>query len=574
MAENLSSIELTQLPDEGVAKRDTYRVLARKYRPSTFSGLVGQDVLVRVFTNSFKSERIAHAFILTGVRGVGKTTTARIIARALNCIGLDGAGGLTTEPCGDCEHCKAISEDRHVDILEMDAASRTGVDDIRELIESVHYFPTSARYKVYIIDEVHMLSKNAFNALLKTLEEPPKHVKFIFATTEIKKVPITVLSRCQRFDLTRVAIDSLADLFLNIAEKERAQITKSAIQVIARAADGSVRDGLSLLDQAISQAQGEINEQEVRDILGVSDRSQNFHLLESIFSGDIKSSLETFDAQYFDGANPIYVFEDLLEIINYLTRLKVVPNLINSSEIPEIERTLGKALSERLSIASLTRSWQILLKGLSEISVAPSPKQAADMVLIRLTYTSNLPTPEEAISLFNNDLNIKPIEETKASSSENVSEGEAFQGAGPNDLKELKELKEPVLLDQKSKDFFDPQTFQEVLELADEKREAMLRTHLLYDVYLVSFEIGRIEFSLGPNAPKDLPKQLADFLGSNTKSLWRVIISSELGGVTLSEKQELKEKSLMAEVEQLPLVQAVMKTFPESTIEEFVKEKS
>ena len=571
MAENLSSIELTQLPDEGVAKRDTYRVLARKYRPSTFSGLVGQDVLVRVFTNSFKSERIAHAFILTGVRGVGKTTTARIIARALNCIGLDGAGGLTTEPCGDCEHCKAISEDRHVDILEMDAASRTGVDDIRELIESVHYFPTSARYKVYIIDEVHMLSKNAFNALLKTLEEPPKHVKFIFATTEIKKVPITVLSRCQRFDLTRVAIDSLADLFLNIAEKERAQITKSAIQVIARAADGSVRDGLSLLDQAISQAQGEINEQEVRDILGVSDRSQNFHLLESIFSGDIKSSLETFDAQYFDGANPIYVFEDLLEIINYLTRLKVVPNLINSSEIPEIERTLGKALSERLSIASLTRSWQILLKGLSEISVAPSPKQAADMVLIRLTYTSNLPTPEEAISLFNNDLNIKPIEETKASSNENVSEGEDFQGAGPNDLKELKE---PVLLDQKSKDFFDPQTFQEVLELADEKREAMLRTHLLYDVYLVSFEIGRIEFSLGPNAPKDLPKQLADFLGSNTKSLWRVIISSELGGVTLSEKQELKEKSLMAEVEHLPLVQAVMKTFPESTIEEFVKEKS
>ncbi|MDA1089671.1 MAG: DNA polymerase III subunit gamma/tau [Proteobacteria bacterium] len=396
----------TPSPETAVAEPSTsptapYQVFARKYRPSTFAELVGQDAMVQTLTNAIHADRLAQAYILTGVRGIGKTSTARIIARALNCIGADGNGGPTPDPCGVCANCVAIAEDRHVDVLEMDAASRTGVGDIRELIEGVRYRPTSARFKIYIIDEVHMLSPQAFNALLKTLEEPPEHVKFVFATTEIRKIPVTVLSRCQRFDLRRVDMETLAAHFAAIAEKEGARISGSALHMIARAADGSVRDGLSLLDQAVSHAatdgDGEISEAEVRSMLGLADRSRSFMLLESVMAGDVASALELLDQLYKEGADPLAIIEDLLEIIHWLTRIKVTAAAADAPEVPEIERVRGKDLESRLSMAALARSWQMLLKGLQEVRQAPSPIQAAEMILVRLAHAAELPTPEEAI---------------------------------------------------------------------------------------------------------------------------------------------------------------------------------
>ncbi|MBT3307754.1 MAG: DNA polymerase III subunit gamma/tau, partial [Alphaproteobacteria bacterium] len=363
-----------------------YQVFARKYRPSTFADLVGQDAMVRTLTNAIQSDRLAQAYILTGVRGIGKTSTARIIARALNCIGEDGAGGPTAEPCGVCENCTAIAEDRHVDVLEMDAASRTGVDDIREVIDGVRYRPTSARFKIYIIDEVHMLSRHAFNALLKTLEEPPEHVKFVFATTEIRKVPVTVLSRCQRFDLRRVDMETLKAHFASIAETESAKVSDGALHLIARAADGSVRDGLSLLDQAISHADSggeEIGEDEVRAMLGLADRSRSFELLESVMAGDVAPALDLLDQLYKEGADPLAVLEDLLEITHWLTRIKVTPAAADGPDVPEIERVRGRDIEGRLTMTALARAWQMLLKGLGEVRQAPSPIQAAEMILVR-----------------------------------------------------------------------------------------------------------------------------------------------------------------------------------------------
>jgi DNA polymerase III subunit gamma/tau len=542
-----------------------YQVLARKYRPNTFSGLIGQDVLVRTLSNAFSSGRLAHAFILTGVRGIGKTTTARIIARALNCIGPDGDGQPTTEPCGKCEHCLAISKDRHVDVLEMDAASRTGVDDIRELIDGVRYRPTSARYKVYIIDEVHMLSKNAFNALLKTLEEPPEHVKFIFATTEIRKVPITVLSRCQRFDLNRVDVETLSAHFTRIVVNEGAQIADTALHLISRAADGSVRDGLSLLDQAISQTTGEIGEQSVREMLGLADRSQTFSLLELVLSGDIGAALNAFEQHYRDGADPLAVFEDMLEITHFLTRIKVIPSVAEGVTIPEIERTKGKEMAAQLSMATLARTWQMLLKGLNEVRMAPSPKQAAEMVLVRLAYTADLPTPDEAVRMIADggapSQSAPPPPPQSASASASASASSATAAAPAYDpAPQVDTVPKAVL-----------RTFEDVLALADEKREAMLRTHLVSDVRIVRFEVGRIEFNPAPNAPRDLAGRLAGFLNEHTGTRWMVSVSTEAGEDTLQEKRQTEENNLKAEAEALPLVKAVMETFPGAKLEDVRK---
>lgn len=379
------------------APQEEYRVLARKYRPTDFSTLIGQDALVRTLTNAIQSGRLAHAFMLTGVRGVGKTTTARIIARALNCIGEDGQGGETADPCGVCENCTAIAEDRHVDVIEMDAASRTGVDDIREIIEGVRYKPVSARFKVYIIDEVHMLSKNAFNALLKTLEEPPEHVKFIFATTEIRKVPVTVLSRCQRFDLRRIDMDTLGAHFKGIVEKEGASVTEGALSLISRAADGSVRDGLSLLDQAIAHTAGEVGETSVRDMLGLADRARTFDLLDAVMKGDVVGALDQLASQYDSGADPAQVLEDMLELVHWLTRIKVTPAAAQAPGVPEMERVRGSEMATGLSMAGLTRAWQMLLKGLSEVRMAPSALQAAEMILVRLMYGMELPSPADVL---------------------------------------------------------------------------------------------------------------------------------------------------------------------------------
>ena len=379
------------------AESADYRVLARKYRPATFAGLIGQEAMVRTLTNAMASGRLAHAFVLTGVRGVGKTTAARIIARCLNCVGPDASGGITPEPCGVCEHCRAIAEDRHMDVIEMDAASRTGVDDIRDLIDGVRYRPTSARYKVYIIDEVHMLSKNAFNALLKTLEEPPEHVKFIFATTEVRKIPVTVLSRCQRFDLRRIDAETLAAHFRGIVDNEGAKVTDGALNMVVRAADGSVRDGLSLFDQAIAHSGGEVGEDQVRRMLGLADRTITFDLLDAVMKGDADKALRYLGEQYAAGADPAVVLEDMLELTHWLTRIKVVPGAADAFGVPEAERVRGGEMAERLSMAAVARAWQMLLKGLGEVRLAPRPEQAAEMVLVRLAFASGLPTPAEAL---------------------------------------------------------------------------------------------------------------------------------------------------------------------------------
>ncbi|MBV8778081.1 MAG: DNA polymerase III subunit gamma/tau, partial [Alphaproteobacteria bacterium] len=374
-----------------------YRVLARKYRPQTFAELIGQEAMVRTLANAIACGRVAHAFILTGVRGVGKTTTARIIARALNCVGADGSGGPTVSPCGECQHCRSIAEDRHVDVIEMDAASRTGVDDIRELTEGMRYRPVSARFKVYIIDEVHMLSKNAFNALLKTLEEPPPDVKFVFATTEIQKVPVTVLSRCQRFSLRRVPVEQLIAHYRAVAAAEGVEVAPAALGVIARAADGSVRDGLSILDQAIALAKGPVDEAMVRDMLGIADRGLVFDLFETMLRGDAAGAVDRLDALYQGGADPLAVVQDLLDLTHFVTRLKLAPDAGAGDPLADGDRVRARPLAERLAMPVLARAWQMLLKGVEELQVAPSAKPAAEMLLVRLAYAAALPVPAELV---------------------------------------------------------------------------------------------------------------------------------------------------------------------------------
>src|SRR5512134_1593119 len=375
----------------------TYRVLARKYRPATFASLIGQEALVRTLSNAFRVGRIAHAYMLSGVRGVGKTTTARIIARALNCTGPDGTGKMTIEPCGICEHCVAIAEDRHLDVIEMDAASHTGVDNIRELLDGVPYRPALARYKVYIIDEVHMLSEKAFNALLKTLEEPPEHVKFIFATTEIRKVPVTVLSRCQRFDLRRIGADELTRYFLKIAAAEGATVSDAAAAMIARAADGSARDGLSLLDQAIALSHGAIDAAQVRDMLGLADRTQLIDLYEDVLKGNAADALKRLNSMHQAGADAAIVLQDMLELTHWLTRAKITPEPLSDPATPEAERAWGAKVTPELSVPVLARLWQMLLKGLAEVQAAPQPLAAAEMVLIRLMHAANMPDPADLV---------------------------------------------------------------------------------------------------------------------------------------------------------------------------------
>ena len=578
----MSDIETTD-PVKTSSDSDSipYQVLARKYRPSTFSGLIGQEVLVRTLTNAFKTGRLAHAFILTGVRGVGKTTTARIIARALNCIGPDGAGEPTTEPCSECEHCKAIAEDRHVDILEMDAASRTGVDDIRELIDGVRYRPASARYKVYIIDEVHMLSKNAFNALLKTLEEPPEHVKFIFATTEIRKVPVTVLSRCQRFDLRRVDIQTLEGHFLGIVGEEGAKLSPIALHLIARAADGSVRDGLSLLDQAISRAENEVTEAQIRDMLGLADRVQSFDLLEAVMAGDSSGALGMFERMFATGADPAAIVEDLLEIVHWLTRVKVVPSVLDDSTVPEIERVRGKEIEAKLSMSALSRTWQMLLKGLGEVRLAPSARQAAEMVLVRLAYTATLPTPEEALKSLEDDVPSQPATGVQAApsgggagpmartgtydASSPLPAAEPTLNSDPDPRPEPPPL-EPPQASITTKPM--PQSFEALLALIDDKREGVLRTNLLDFVHLVSFDRGCIEFRPAKGAPSGLAGQLTDFLNAHTAERWMVTVSQEPGQPTMTEQRAHGQADLEAEAARHPFVKQVLDAFPGAEIKD------
>jgi DNA polymerase III subunit gamma/tau len=556
-----------------------YRVLARKYRPSTFAELIGQEAMVRTLSNAIATGRIAHAFILTGVRGVGKTTTARILARALNCVGPDGSGGSTAEPCGLCAQCLAIAGDRHVDVIEMDAASRTGVDDIRDLTEGVRYRPVSGRYKVYIIDEVHMLSKNAFNALLKTLEEPPPDVIFVFATTEINKVPVTVLSRCQRFSLRRVPVEQLIPHYRRIAEAEGVDVEPAALALIARAADGSVRDGLSLLDQAIALSGGRVTEAAVRDMLGAADRGLVFDLLESTLRGDAPAALAQMGRLHQSGADPLMVLQDLLDLSHFVTRLKLAPEAGTGDPIAEGDRARALPLAEMLTMPVLARAWQMLLKGLEEVQVAPSPVQAAEMVLVRLAYVADLPAPAELVRSVvaaptsgsgpvGSRGNGAAIASNPSAASPAVAvvlpaETAPSRPTAGNAVLAIAELPascvEPVLDPM-------PQSFAEIVALFDKRREPLLRSHLWSHLHLVHFEPGRIEVRPASGAPRDLTNRLGQLLSEWTGNRWLIAISEAEGEPTLRERDERRERDLRNEVTSHPLVQAVLETFPGATI--------
>ena len=536
----------------------SYRVLARKYRPSVFAELIGQDALVRTLSNAIEADRLAHAYLLTGVRGVGKTTTARILARAFNCIGADGAGGPTISPCGVCEHCVSIAEDRHVDVLEMDAASRTGVDDIRELIEGVRYRPVSARYKIYIIDEVHMLSRNAFNALLKTLEEPPPHVKFIFATTETRKVPVTVVSRCQRFDLRRVDAELLVGHLEEILAKEAVTAEPSALALIARAADGSVRDALSILDQAIAHAGSTISESQVADMLGLADRIQVFDLFESVMAGEIKSALDALARQYAAGVDPVVVLQDLLELTHWLTRVKVVPDAVAAINVPEAERKRGADLAQRLSMPVLARCWQMLMKGLGEARVAPNPLSAVEMVLVRLAYVADLPAPAELVkALAKGGAAPSPPAAAPGSTGDGGQRGMA--ATAPAEQIEI----EPAPLPDGPPQ---PVSLADVIALAEARGEMRLAVHLRNDIRLVHFETGRIEFQPTPEAPPKLANALGENLTNWTGARWVAVVSNDDGAPTLGEQAAKARAAAIVEAAQHPLVKAVLDTFPDAKV--------
>jgi len=557
--------------EQAISLEDSeYKVLARKYRPSDFNSLIGQDPMIRTLKNAFGSGRISHAFLLTGVRGVGKTTTARIIARGLNCVGVDGSGNATIDPCGLCEPCQAIAEDRLVDVLEMDAASRTGVDDIRELIEGVRYKPVSARYKVYIIDEVHMLSRSAFNALLKTLEEPPAHAKFIFATTEIRKVPVTVLSRCQRFDLKRVDVETLSANFKWIAKAEGVSITDAAIALIAQAADGSVRDGQSLLDQVIStglRESHELSEDTVREILGLINRDSSFDLFEFVMSGNIVSALEQLDRDYANGADPILVLQDLLDVIHWLARVKVTPQIVDSPKVLGTDAVRSKDIAERISMAALTRSWQMLIKGLREAQTLSSPIDAAEMILIRLAYLADLPPPADAVRAMSAEPNQK-IPAVIANSIPSTSSGE--KGLTQSSVL-LKTEPEPHI-DQKkvpNNNSNNPETFEEVIALADKMNEHILRANLVSNVHLIRFKPGTIVFQPGKNMPRAFSQELTRFLNNVTDRRWVVTVSlDEQGAETYQQHIDARERSRFKEIAELPLVRSVMEIFPGAEISE------
>ncbi|PTW48304.1 DNA polymerase III subunit gamma/tau [Rhodovulum kholense] len=541
-----------------------YQVLARKYRPATFADLIGQDAMVRTLKNAFAADRIAQAFIMTGIRGTGKTTTARIIAKGMNCIGPDGQGGPTTEPCGQCEHCRAIAEGRHVDVMEMDAASRTGVNDIREIIDSVAYRAASARYKIYIIDEVHMLSTSAFNALLKTLEEPPAHVKFIFATTEIRKVPVTVLSRCQRFDLRRIEPEVMIAHLKKIAGLENAPISDEALGLITRAAEGSVRDAMSLLDQAIAHGAGETTVDQVRAMLGLADRGRVLDLFDMIMAGDAAGALGELAAQYADGADPLAVLRDLAEITHWLSVIKIAPEAADDPTVGPDERARGRTMAERLSMRVLARMWQMLLKALEEVSMAPNAMMAAEMAVIRLTHVSTLPAPEDLVRKLQDNPPSGPAPSGPAPSGGGGMQAQArgvpihAAPSGGGAVTALARAPEQTLAHYPS--------FEAVVDLIRANRDMVLLVEVEAGVRLVSYSPGRIEFEPAPGAPADLAQRLGQRLQSWTGARWAVSVVGKGGGPTIDETRNAAEAARKAEAAEHPLVRAVFAAFPKAEI--------
>lgn len=575
-------------------------VLARKYRPQIFADLVGQEALVQTITNAIEHNRLAHAYMLTGIRGIGKTSSARIIAKGLNCIGADGKGGMTPNPCGVCKHCREIAADSHIDVIEIDAASNTGVDNVREIIEGAKYNPVSARFKIYIIDEVHMLSKAAFNALLKTLEEPPERIKFIFATTEIRKVPVTILSRCQRFDLKRLDEETLTKHLQYIAEQEKVSAEYEALQLIARAGEGSVRDSLSLLDQAITQFDLKIQTADVRQMLGLADRTELFDLFELLLSGKVADALNRLDIQYKNGADPLVIIQDMLELTHWLTRIKILPDLVNDVTIPEAERTRGKQMAEQLSMGVLTSVWQLLLKGLSEVKTADNPLIALEMVLVRLGYLSDLPTPAQLIEdikkngLTNpNKSELSPINQSagetkpafvnKTNSGQGVSSvisapssaaqsAETGGGLTPSNSVQsgftpsnpLLENKQNVMPEQQAVSRF--KTIDDMVAFARSIGERMMAYNLESYIRPITLENFVLTCDFTSETPGHFSAEVIRFLQQKAHENWRIVVKKEAAAQSIKEKKEEKQNLLIHELEQTPVIAQALKVFAGSKV--------
>ena len=527
-----------------------YVVLARKYRPQNFEDLLGQDALVQTLTNAIENNRLHHAYILTGIRGVGKTTTARLIARALNCTGTDGKGGATIHPCGECDNCKAIAAGRHIDVMELDAASHTGVDDIRELLDSVRYAPTNARYKVYIIDEVHMLSKGAFNALLKTLEEPPAHVMFIFATTEIRKVPVTILSRCQRFDLQRLSVETLKGLFTKILKNENIPAEEESLEIIAKAADGSARDGLSLLDQAIVLSNGDIKTDIVKKMLGLADRSQTLALYEKLIKGDMEAVLADVAEQYKNGATPMIILQDLINITHDIAKVKIVPQELSATTLSEIEKETFATLSTSCSLAILSKIWQMLIKGISEINLAPSAVEALEMILLRIAYSASLPTPMELLN------------EVKKNSSLNV-----VSSSQPITV-ETEKKNNPIVRSGNEETF---NSIEDFLGYLERTKKALIEYSVKNEISIENFTSGSISMRISPNLHQDFIMNLHKLLSDATGLQWQIdIVKGELGE-TIADKEKTIVEAKKKNVAEYPLVKKILEEFRGARIETIIR---
>ncbi|EFG37031.1 DNA polymerase III subunit gamma/tau [Brucella sp. NVSL 07-0026] len=561
-----------------------YRVLARKYRPQNFDDLIGQEPMVRTLRNAFETGRIAQAWMLTGVRGVGKTTTARILARALN-YKTDTVDQPTIDLSTPGEHCQAIMEGRHVDVIEMDAASHTGIDDIREIIEQVRYRPVSARYKVYIIDEVHMLSTAAFNGLLKTLEEPPPHVKFIFATTEIRKVPITVLSRCQRFDLRRIESGTLAQHLRRIAEAEKIEVDDASLAMIARAGEGSARDSLSIFDQAIAHGAGSVTAEAVRSMLGLADRARIIDLFEMLMRGDVAGALTEFRAQYDVGADPSVVLTDLADFNHLVTRLRFTPDVAEDVSLSEDERVRGREFAQTLSIRALSRTWQMLLKGIAEVDTATRPVQAAEMLLIRLAHAADLPTLDEAIRGLDNGSVSAPRPQPSATPRPNGGSAPQAHGAadavgssalapaagGPATAMRIVETP-PIQVSAPKPSEAAPQpsvpinSLQDIVALADKYRDMQFKILVKNCVRPASIAPGRLEIGLTDDAPKSLPIDIAQHLLNWTGIRWVVTVARDVAGQTIAEAEAERRDNLVTDARADPDVAAILAAFPGAKI--------
>jgi DNA polymerase III subunit gamma/tau len=559
-----------------------YRVLARKYRPSSFEDLIGQDAMVRTVSNAFETGRIPQAWILTGVRGVGKTTTARILARALNYELRDGSVKAPTIQMPVLGvHCQAIMESRHIDVLEMDAASHTGVDDVRQINDSVRYAPASARYKVYIIDEVHMLSTAAFNAFLKTLEEPPEHAKFVFATTEIRKVPVTVLSRCQRFDLRRVEADVLMAHLANIAKTENVEVEPEALGIIARAAEGSVRDSLSLFDQAIAHAAGPVRTDAVRQMLGLADRTRVIDLFDALVRGDIAGAFREFREQYDTGADPIVVLSDLAEFVNFVTRVKIVPTTANNVAFGETERRRARDFAAKLSMRVLSRMWQMLLKGITEAQAATRPAAAAEMVLVRIAYVADMPTPDEAIRMLEQNGGASPVVAGNGASHGAPAPGTSLMPSSPPrsssaprpalEASSRPQMTAPMPEAASAPAALRITSFPELMALAGEKRDLLTKAALEADVRLVRIEDGRLEVALERSAARTLVNDLSRKLEQWTGRRWAVIVSNQAGQPTLRSQNEVQKNQRECAAEADPRVKEVLARFPGAKVVEVRK---